>query len=217
MNELIKLIHTSGAIAKKWSMPEGVPTKYMGIIGALWAHLPPNSNTYFSYKDEDDNVLRSKMLVHYEHIFRPDQIKQLLGEGAITDDLIADMTTTFPKPVSTKKEQGGAELDGVGSMMRMYSNTRVGQTTFIHGLVIATDKAQFHMAKQQAGKEERARKRAAKAKPYERRMGGKEIDETSTTISLWNKMDMWAIQDRSSQGRGNDEDNLGEGSNNMQI
>ncbi|KAJ3747545.1 hypothetical protein DFH05DRAFT_1480301 [Lentinula detonsa] len=217
VNELIKLVHTSGAIAKKWSMPDGVPSKYIGIIGALWTHLPPNSNAYFSYKDDDDNVSRSKTLVRYEHVFKPEQIKQLLGEGAITEDLIADMTSTFPKPTSTQKEQGGTDLDGVGSMMRMYSNTRVGQTAFIHGLVIATDKAQFHMAKQQAGKEERARKRAAKAKPYERRKGGRDNDEASTTISLRNKMDMWGVRDKSSQGRGNDEDVQEESSNSMQI
>ncbi|KAJ3792602.1 hypothetical protein GGU11DRAFT_749822 [Lentinula aff. detonsa] len=184
VNKLIKLVHTSGAIAKKWSMPDRVPTKYIGIIGAF------------------------KMLVRYKHIFKPKQIEQLLGEGAITDDLIADMTSTFSKPASTQKEQGGADLDGVGSMMRMYSNTRVGQTAFIHGLVIATDKAQFHMAKQQAGKEERARKQAAKAKPYERRKGGRDNDEASTTVSLRNKMDMWAVRDKSNQG---------ESSNSMQI
>ncbi|KAJ3791810.1 hypothetical protein GGU11DRAFT_761292, partial [Lentinula aff. detonsa] len=166
VTELIKFIHTSGAMAKKWSMAGGVPTKYLAVIGALWEHLPPNTNAYFSFKDDEDNVSRSRTLVRYEHIFTTEQIEELTREGHITDDLIADMSDTFPKPTPVKSGNDGTDLDGVGGMMRMYANTRVGQTAFIHGLVIATEKAQFQMAKQQAGKEERARKRAARSKPY---------------------------------------------------
>ncbi|KAJ3746672.1 hypothetical protein DFH05DRAFT_1458906 [Lentinula detonsa] len=199
-------------------MPGGVPTKYIGVIGALWAHLPTNSNAYFSYKDEDDNVSRSRTLIRYEHIFTLGQIDELMRKGSITSDLMADMGNTYPKPTPAKVINEGTELDGVGGMMRMYSNTRVGQTAFIHGLVIATDKAQYHMAKQQAGKEERARKRAAKSKPYGSKSGKRDTDDTSTTISLRNKMDMWAVRDSPNQGKRNDEDdNQGGNSTNMQL
>ncbi|KAJ3792088.1 hypothetical protein GGU11DRAFT_750566 [Lentinula aff. detonsa] len=217
VDELIKLIHTSGAIAKKWSMPGGVPTKYIGVIGALWAHLPANSNAYFSYKDEDDNVSRSKTLIRYEHIFTQEQIDELMRKGLITSDLIADMGCTFPKPGPVREKTEGTDLDGVGGLMQMYSNTRVRQTVFIHGLVIATDKAQYHMAKQQAGKEERAKKQAAKLKPYGGN-GKKDTNDTSTTISLRKKMDMWAVRNNLNQGKCNEEDdNQGGNSYNMQI
>ncbi|KAJ3747579.1 hypothetical protein DFH05DRAFT_1457905 [Lentinula detonsa] len=199
-------------------MPGRVPTKYIGVIGALWAHLPTNSNAYFSYKDEDDNVSRSRTLIRYEHIFTLEQIDELMRKGSISSDLMADMGTTYPKPTPAKVINEGTELDGVGRMMRMYSNTRVGQTTFIHRLVIATDKAQYHMAKQQAGKEERARKRAAKSKPYGSKSEKRDTDDTSTTISLQNKMDMWAVRDNSNHGKRNDEDdNQGGISTNMQL
>ncbi|KAJ3795676.1 hypothetical protein GGU11DRAFT_758132 [Lentinula aff. detonsa] len=168
VDELIIFVHTSGAIAKKWTIEGGIPNKYIGVIGALWEHLPPDTNAYFSYRDEDDNVSRSKALVRYEHVFTPEQIEELTCKGRISDNLIDDMGNTFPKPTPTRINDGN-ELDGVGGMMRMYANTRVGQTAFIHGLVIATEKAQFQMAKQQAGKEERAKKRETRWKcgPFE--------------------------------------------------
>ncbi|KAJ3750680.1 hypothetical protein DFH05DRAFT_1455638 [Lentinula detonsa] len=206
VDELIKFVHTSGAIAKKWTITGGIPTKYIGVIGVLWEHLPPDMNAFFSYKDEDDNILRSRTLIRYEHIFTAEQIDELTREGRISDNLIEDMGVTYPKPTQTRGNDG-TDSDGVGGMMRMYSNTRVGQTAFIHGLVIATDKAQFHMAKQQAGKEERARKRAARAKPY----GGKtkrNDDDASTTISLQNKMDMWAVR---AKGKNTEDGNRSEG------
>ncbi|KAJ3780253.1 hypothetical protein GGU11DRAFT_758208 [Lentinula aff. detonsa] len=208
VTELIQFVHTSGAIAKKWSINGGIPTKYIAVIGALWKHLPPNTNAYFSFMDEDDNVSRSKTLVRYEHIFTADQIEELTHNGHITNDLIADMSETFPKPTSVKGGKDSNDLDGVGGMMRMYANTRVGQTAFIHGLVIATEKAQFQMAKQQAAKEERAKKRTARSKPYKGKGKKNEADDASTTISLRHKMDMWAV--RGNGGR--DSDNRGEGS-----
>ncbi|KAJ3786889.1 hypothetical protein GGU10DRAFT_331941 [Lentinula aff. detonsa] len=207
VDELITFVHTSGAIAKKWTITGGIPTKYIGVIGALWEHLPPDTNAFFSYKDEDDNISRSRTLIQYEHIFTTEQIDELTREGRISDNLIEDMGVTYPKPTPTRGNDG-TDSDGVGGMMRMYANTRVGQTAFIHGLVIATEKAQFHMAKQQAGKEERARKRATRSKPYGGKNKKNNIDDASTTISLRNKMDMWTVRVK---GKNTEEENRGEG------
>ncbi|KAJ3745687.1 hypothetical protein DFH05DRAFT_1523957 [Lentinula detonsa] len=208
VDELITFIHTSGAIAKKWAIKGGIPTKYIGVIGALWEHIPPDPNAYFSYKDDDDNVTRSKALIRYDHVFTSEQIEDLTRNGRISDNLIDDMGNTFPKPTPAKGTDGN-DQDGVGGMMRMYSNMRVRQTAFIHGLVIATEKAQFQMAKQQAGKEERARKRAARAKPYQGKAKKNDIGDASTTISLRNKMEMWAVRGGGSKHA--EDDKRGEG------